>query len=53
MLISQVFRSGFAIGERCAAGSTLHRSPQEAPAARPPCDRSEAPFYLIITFTII
>jgi len=29
MLISQAFRSRFAIGERCAAGSTLHRRPMK------------------------
>ena len=53
MLISQAFRSRFATGERRAARVDPTPHPQEAPVARPPRDRGEAPFYLITTFTII
>jgi hypothetical protein len=53
MLISQAFRSRSAIGGRGAAGVGPAPRPKGALAVRLRRDRSEAPFYLITTFTII
>jgi hypothetical protein len=53
MLISQAFRSRFAIGDRRAAGVDPTPHPQEAPVARLPRGPCKASFHLITTFTII